>query len=218
MIFEKNINNKKVKVVGQAGKTCWFYINELTTGQLIAKSEAFVPQKNMFQNPSEDGVVIYPGILGGSNWSPVSLAKNDNLAIISAIHAPIKYQFHKKNKTNLTDFTSSEPITEEQYGLLTAINLEDGKVVWNYQTEQPLIGGSLSTAGGLTFFGEGNGDLNAVNSKCGELLWSYHLNAGVNAPPIAYQIEGKQYIAVVVGGNKIFGFKQGDYISVFALK
>ncbi|MDA0670927.1 MAG: PQQ-binding-like beta-propeller repeat protein, partial [Proteobacteria bacterium] len=43
VIFEKNINNKKVKVVGQAGKTGWFYMNELTTGQLIAKSEAFVP-------------------------------------------------------------------------------------------------------------------------------------------------------------------------------
>ncbi len=217
VIFEKNINNKRVKVVGQAGKTGWFYMNELTTGQLIAKSEAFVPQNNMFQNPSEDGVVIYPGILGGSNWSPVSIAKTDNLAIVSALHAPIKYQLHKKNKQNITEFTSSEPVDGEQYGLLSAIDLNKGNIAWSYKTEQPLIGGSLSTKGGLTFFGEGNGDFNAVESKSGKFLWSYHLEAGVNAPAISYQIEGKQYIAVAVGGNKIFGFKQGDYISVFSI-
>jgi len=217
VIFEKNVNNKLVKVVGQAGKTGWFYMNDLNTGQLITKSEAFVPQKNMFQNPNEDGIEIYPGILGGSNWSPVSIAKTDNLAMVSALHAPIKYQLHKKNKQNLTEFTSSEPIDGEQYGLLSAIDLSNGKIAWNYKTDQPLIGGSLSTKGGLTFFGEGNGDFNAVDSTSGKLLWSYHLEAGVNAPAISYQIEGKQYIAVAVGGNKIFGFKQGDYISVFSI-
>jgi glucose dehydrogenase len=217
VIFEKNVNNKPVKVVGQAGKTGWFYMNNLNTGQLITKSEAFVPQKNMFQNPNEDGIEIYPGILGGSNWSPISIAKTDNLAIVSALHAPIKYQLHKKNKQNPTEFTSSEPIDGEQYGLLSAIDLSNGNIAWSYKTEQPLIGGSLSTKGGLTFFGEGNGDFNAVDSSSGKLLWSYHLEAGVNAPAISYQIEGKQYIAVAVGGNKIFGFKQGDYISVFTL-
>ena len=123
----------------------------------------------------------------------------------------------KKNKQNITEFTSSEPVDGEQYGLLSAIDLNKGNIAWSYKTEQPLIGGSLSTKGGLTFFGEGNGDFNAVESKSGKLLWSYHLEAGVNAPAISYQIDGKQYIAVAVGGNKIFGFKQGDYISVFSI-
>ena len=41
--------------------------------------------------------------------------------------------------------------------------------------------------------------------------------AGVNAPPITYQIDGRQYIAVAAGGNAIFGFRQGEAVIVFAL-
>ena len=83
-------------VVGQASKTGWFYIHDAETGHLIQKSEPFVPQKNLFENPTEDGIEIYPGLLGGSNWSPVSLLKINKLAIVSGIHAPIKYKLHKK--------------------------------------------------------------------------------------------------------------------------
>jgi len=44
------------------------------------------------------------------------------------------------------------------------------------------------------------------------------LDAGVNAPPISYEIDGTQYIAVAAGGNSIFGFKEGDNILVYKLK
>jgi glucose dehydrogenase len=43
-------------------------------------------------------------------------------------------------------------------------------------------------------------------------------DAGVNAPPISYEIDGTQYIAVAAGGNSIFGFKEGDNILVYKLK
>ena len=91
---------------------------------------------------------------------------------------------------------------------------------------EPLIGGSLSTKGNLTFFGEGNGSFNAIDSLTGKNLWSYKFEAGVNAPPISFKYKGKQYIAVykgkqyiavVAGGNKIMGFPQGDFIALFAL-
>ena len=80
-----------------------------------------------------------------------------------------------------------------------------------------MLGGTLATKGNLVFFGEGNGRFNASDAKTGEILWTTSIDAGVNAPPISYVIDGKQYIAVVSGGNKIMGFKQGDYISVFSL-
>ena len=79
------------------------------------------------------------------------------------------------------------------------------------------MGGTLATNGKLVFSGEGNGSLNAFHSLTGKLLWTTKINAGVNAPPISYMIEGKQYIAVAAGGNKIMGYKQGDYISVYSL-
>ena len=217
MIFDKLIRGQKTRVVGQASKTGWFYIHDAETGNLIQKSEPFVPQKNLFKNPTEDGIEIYPGLLGGSNWSPVSYSRNNKLAIISAIHAPIKYQLHKKNTVNDLEYTSSEAISDLQYGILSAIDTETGQKRWEQKTDEPLIGGSLSTKGNLTFFGEGNGTFNAINSLTGKKLWSYKFEAGVNAPPISFKYRGKQYIAVVAGGNKIMGFPQGDYIALFAL-
>jgi glucose dehydrogenase len=66
--------------------------------------------------------------------------------------------------------------------------------------------------------GEGNGNFNAYDTKSGKLLWTNKVDAGVNAPPISYEIEGTQYIAVAAGGNSIFGFKEGDNILVYKLK
>jgi glucose dehydrogenase len=75
----------------------------------------------------------------------------------------------------------------------------------------------LATAGNLLFMGEGNGNFNAFDSRSGERLWQYTAEAGVNAPPVTYRIDGRQYIAVAVGGSEIFGYKQGDLVHVFAL-
>ena len=80
-----------------------------------------------------------------------------------------------------------------------------------------MVGGVLATAGGLVFTGEGNGYFDAIDAESGELLWRFQCGAGVNAPPITYEVDGIQYVAVAAGGNAIFGFKQGDALVVFAL-
>jgi len=218
VIFHTIHKGKIIPAVGQAGKTGWFYIHNRNTGELLLKSEAFVPQNNMFSEASEEGTTIYPGILGGSNWSPVSVNIDQHLAYVSGIHAPIKYTRHEKIVNGkAVRYTSSEPTNDDQWGLLSAINLTDGKIRWQYRTDQPLLGGTLATKGNLVFVGEGNGNFSAVHGGSGEMLWSTKINAGVNAPAISYMINGKQYIAVVSGGNKIMGYKQGDFISVYSL-
>jgi len=88
---------------------------------------------------------------------------------------------------------------------------------WQVKTEQPLTGGLLATRSGLLFMGEGSGNFNAYNSNTGDLLWQTKVDAGVNAPPISYEIDGVQYVAVAAGGNAIFGYTAGDNIVVYAL-
>ena len=56
-----------------------------------------------------------------------------------------------------------------------------------------------------------------ADSRTGRELWSAVCDAGVNAPPITYMVGGRQYIAVAVGGNALFGFTQGDEVAAFAL-
>lgn len=221
VLFDYTIDGETVPAVGQASKTGWFYIHDRLTGKLLKKSDAFVPQKNMFAKASFEGEVVYPGILGGSNWSPVSVDQSKQLVYVSGIHAPIKYTLHEtpaKDGNPPIRYASSEPTDDPSWGLLSAVEVNTGKVVWQNKTEQPLLGGSLATAGDLVFMGEGNGNFNAYHSSTGEQLWQAQSAFGVNAPPITYMVNGIQYVAVASGGNSIMGYKQGDAMLVYKLK
>lgn len=220
VLFDYQYQGKTIPAVGQASKTGWFYIHHRHTGALIRKSEAFVPQQNLFKKPSFEGTVIYPGILGGSNWSPASVDNQTQTAYVAAIHSSIKYTLHETTaKTGEAPmrYSASEPTNDARWGLLSAINLASGKLRWQHKTTQPLVGGVLSTAGNLVWTGEGDGHFRAYDSQTGKVLWETKSNFGVNAPPITYAINGKQYIAVVSGGSAIFGYPQGDAILVYAL-
>jgi len=220
VLFNYKLNGKTIAAVGQASKTGWFYIHDRATGKLLKKSDAFVPQQNMFKKATFQGMVVYPGILGGANWSPVSVDEANQRVFVAGIHAPIKYTLHEtpgKNGTPAIRYAASEPTQDPRWGLLSSIDLSSGKVIWQNKTTQPLIGGVLATAGGLVFMGEGNGSFNAYNSQTGEMLWQAKSEFGVNAPPITYTIDGVQYIAVASGGSSIFGYKQGDALLVYAL-
>lgn len=221
VLFTITDHGQRIPVIGQAGKTGWFYVHDRRTGKFLYKSEAFVPQHNMFALPSEQGTVIYPGVLGGANWSPVAVNQKLRLVYVAGIHWPVEYKLHKIDATQNSaalNYSSMSPLdTTDRYGLLSAIDMDTGELIWQVKTDNPLIGGVLSTAGNLVFTGEGKGELMAFHAETGEKLWSGKTEAGVNAPPISYQIDGRQYIAVAAGGSKIFGYKTGQTIQVWSL-
>ena len=220
VLFNYKQNGNTVPAVGQASKTGWYYINDRATGKLLMKSDAFVPQKNLFAKATKEGTVLYPGILGGSNWSPTALDEVKQVSYIAGIHAPIKYTLVDEPAIDgkaAIKYASSEPTKDPRWGIISAIDLSTGKMQWQIKTEQPLMGGILATAGGLLFTGEGNGNFNAYNKTTGNLLWQTKVDAGVNAPAISYQINGEQYIAVAAGGNSIFGYTAGDNLIVYKL-
>ena len=220
VLFDFEHDGKTIAAVGQAAKTGWFYVHDRETGKLLLKSEPFVPQSNLFARASAEGTVLYPGILGGSNWSPAALDQDHPLAYVAAFPTPIVYRLHETPASEgkaAIRYASSEPTDDARWGLLSAIDLGNGKIRWQQKTEQPLVGGVLATAGGLLFTGEGNGNFNAYEASSGKLLWQTKADAGVNAPPISYEIDGVQYVAVAAGGNSIFGYKQGDNVLVYAL-
>lgn len=221
VLFDITIRGQPVPAIGQAGKTGWFYVHDRRNGNFLYKSDAFVPQNNMFALPTPEGTIIYPGVMGGANWSPVSVDARRRLVFIPGIHWPVEYKLHEqaaREGKESVRYSSMSPLnTPEKHGLLTAIDLDNGKIVWQVKTENPLIGGVLSTSSGLVFTGEGSGELMAFDADSGEKRWSGKTEAGVNAPPITYRIDGKQYIAVAVGGNRLFGFKTGQKIKAWRL-
>ena len=132
---------------------------------------------------------MLPGANGGAEWSPISVDPTLNYAFVAALHQPMNYIVHtapwEKGRLWLGSAFVAIP-GEEQYGLFSAVDLKTGKIAWQNKVPQPMMGGSLATAGGLTFTGEGNGNFNAYNSKTGKLLWQFNAGAGCNSAPMTF--------------------------------
>ena len=97
------------------------------------------------------------------------------------------------------------------------MSLRSRRVALPEQSPRDAAARVLATAGGLVFSGAGRGVFAAFGSGSGHRLWAWQCEAVVNAPPVTYRAGGHQVIAVAVGGNALFGFKQGDAVMAFAL-
>lgn len=221
MLFTTTVNGEKVPALGQAGKTAWYYILDRRNGHQIRVSENFDPHENMFALPSAAGTRMLPGANGGDEWSPVSFDPSLGYAFIATLNQPMLYKTHPAPLTTGALWLGSAFIgipTEKQDGSFVAINTTTGKIAWRHMVDYPMIGGPCSTAGGLTFVGESNGNFDAFNSRTGSLLWHFQTGAGVNAAPMVYELGGQEYVAVASGGSFQINTQYGDALYVFHVK
>lgn len=220
LVDVKDKSGKTIPGVLHAGKTGHIYVHDRKDCSLIRFSEAMVPQENMWVLPTKEGARMLPGANGGVEWSPIATDPNQSLAYAINLHQPMTYRVESSPYPNgklwLGGAFTAIP-GEKQSGNITAVNYNTGKIKWQVQTPEPMIGGILATAGGLVFTGEGNGKFAAYNSTDGKELWSFRAGAGVNAPPSSYMVGGKQYIVVGAGGNTQINFKRGNNIIAFTL-
>jgi PQQ-dependent dehydrogenase (methanol/ethanol family) len=216
----KNDKGETVKGILHGGKTGHVYVHNANDCNLIRFSEAMVPQENMWTLPTKEGARMLPGANGGVEWSPMTIDPNLGLAYAINLHQPMTYHVESTpypgGKLWLGGAFKVIP-TEEQWGNVTAVDYNTGKIRWQVKTPQPMIGGIMATAGGLTFTGEGNGYFKAYDSETGAVLWKFQAGAGVNAPPSSYTVDGKQYIVVAAGGNTQLDYKRGNTIIAFTL-
>ena len=213
-------DGKMRKVAIHGGKTGHVYVHDRATGELIRFSDAMVPQENMWVLPTKDGARMLPGANGGVEWSPMAINPKLRLVYAANLHQPMTYHVEEAKYPGGKLWLGGAfkvIAAEKQWGRLAAMNLDTGKMAWKFDTEQPLIGGVLATAGGLVFNGEGNGLFRAFDASTGAKLWEYQCGAGVNAPAVSYTAGGKQYVAVAAGGNTQLDFKRGNSVVVFAL-
>ena len=225
----KGANGKMVDAVIQAGKTGWVYVLDRDTGKLIRRSAAMVPQENLFALPTEKGTRMLPGANGGVEWSPCAFNPGTHLNYCVNLHQPMNYivkhetwDDYRKRYTQAPNMWLGGAFVaipdEKQYGNISAVNVDTGKVDWQVKTDQPMIGGALTTKGGLVFTGQGDGTFSAYDAKSGKALWSFATGAGANSAPMAFEIDGKPYIAVAAGGNFQLNYRYGNSVIVFGLE
>jgi PQQ-dependent dehydrogenase (methanol/ethanol family) len=220
LVDVKDQSGKTIPGVIHGGKTGHVYVHNRDTGALIRFSEAMIPQENMWVLPTANGARMLPGANGGVEWSPMAVNPALHLSYALNLHQPMTYHVEtaKYPGGKLWLGGAFKVIeNEKQWGRLSAVDYNTGKVAWKFDTEQPLIGGALATAGGLVFYGEGNGLFRALDAKSGKLLWEHNCGAGANAMPVSYSVGGTQYVAMGCGGNNQLDFKRGNSMVVYAL-
>ena len=220
LVDVKNKDGKSVPGVIHAGKTGNVYVHNRDDCSLIRFSEAMVDQTGMWSLPTPEGTPMLPGANGGVEWSPMAVNPELGLTYAVNLHQPMTYHVESSpypgGKLWLGGAFKVIP-GSEQFGNVTAVDYNTGKIAWQKKTPQPMMGGTLATAGGLVFTGEGDGWFRAYDAKSGDVLWSFFAGAGVNAPPASYNVDGKQYIVVGAGGNVQLDFKRGNNIIAFTV-
>jgi PQQ-dependent dehydrogenase (methanol/ethanol family) len=222
VLFDVKAGGATIPAAGEAGKVGWFFIVDRRTGQLIRKSDPYVAMsQNMFTTPTKTGVEMLPGANGGAEWSPAAWSPKTHFAYVLAMDQLMNFttqpQQNEPGQLRLGSAFTNVKKSAVQDGRFVAIDTDTGKIAWTAMTSQPLIGGALVTAGNLAFMGEGDGDFDAFDATTGKKLWSYNLGAGVNAPPVTYEVDGQQYVAVAAGGNFQLDYPLGDAVAIFKL-
>jgi alcohol dehydrogenase (cytochrome c) len=208
-----------VPAVVQAGKVPWVYVLDRRTGKPIRRSDAYVPTKNLFVPPTEQGVMIMPGTLGGTDWSPTAYDPRTGWLYLASNIIPMLYKKFPEPLRRGAQWWGGSVVGAPTgtSGLITAIDLNTGKVVWQTATVMPLLSGVTVTAGGVLFAGLSDDKLAAYDAHTGRQLWTGAAPAGVNAPPISYMLDGVQYIAVTATGAMNVNSHRGDALLVYAL-
>lgn len=143
-----------------------------------------------------------PGNMGGKNWPPTSYnpeLKTWYIPVIESCNrvtiAPEK-AIPAKSREFFTGGGPSQPFRIT--GSVTAIDVSTGKVTGKFETKFPNLGGTLATPD-LVFSGEPSGEVYALDGKTLQKLWGFNTGGGVSAPPMTFMVDGKEYIAILVG-------------------
>lgn len=210
---------KMVPAVAQAGKTGWVYVLDRETGKPIRRSDAFVPQENIFAAPTTKGTRMLPGANGGSEWSPPAYSPQTGFLYVLGLHQPMHYKVRPDSLKPPAMWLGGAFVGtgEPEYGLFSAVDLNTGKIRWQVKVQDPMIGGALATGGGVVFTGTKDQRFLAFDARTGQRLWEYRAHGGVNAPPVTYALGGRQYVAVAAGGNFQINAPRSDELLVFAL-
>jgi alcohol dehydrogenase (cytochrome c) len=158
------------------------------------------------------GTRFCPGTQGGSEWNGAAYSPASNLIFVGAtdwcstvrVADPAKAKnasvgqpwSGSGDEKNL--FGTLDP-KEQWAGWLSAIDADSGKLKWKYKAATPLVSGVTPTAGGLVFFGDINGGVFALDAQNGKRLWTQTVDGAIGGGVIAYQVGGRQRIAVAAG-------------------
>jgi len=154
---------------------------------------------------------LCPAVSGGKNWQPSAYNPQLGLLFIPSIEGcnfietveqkdfadqggPVKPRDR---------FAGGGPKTTNRlFGSIKAVDPTTGETKAKLKLDFGIYSGLLATAGNLVFLGQMDGTFAAYDARTLNEVWSFNVGSGINAPPVTFSINGKQYVAVLVGSRQ----------------
>ena len=214
VLVDTGFRGKPRKLVLFGNRNGFYYILDRLTGEfLLAKQFATQnwairidehghPIHNPASAPSPEGATVYPDDDGATNWFSPSYNPQTGLFYQNCREKGATYFLNEAPYIPGREFlgaTRRSLTGVEPWGALRALDALTGEKKWEFSFPTPPWSGILSTAGGLVFSGDMEGNFFALDAADGKLLWRLQTGGAVWAAPVTYINEGKQFVAVAAG-------------------
>jgi quinohemoprotein ethanol dehydrogenase len=226
ILADLDIGGSMRKVIMQAPKNGFFYVLDRATGEFLSAAPYAYQTwaKGIDASgrpiPNEEAryvgkeALVFPSPHGAHNWHPMSFSPLTGLVYIPVQEIPFIFKHDETFRFvpglwNVGVDIEAAGLPEDPAAAAEVLKLVEGRLLawdpvrqreaWRIEHGVPFNGGVLSTAGGLVFQGSARGEFAAYDATDGERLWSTPVQTGVVAAPISYAVDGKQYVAIVVG-------------------
>ena len=233
VLADIEVDGKPIKAILHAPKNGFFYVIDRASGRLVS-AEPFArvtwathvdPETGRpVETPDaryEDGEAeIWPSAHGAHSWQAMSYNPVTGLVYLPTMNLGGRFvdmgldaswrmeEFIGGTGVGLFEILVPDDIAP---GMLQAWDPVKQEPAWSVPQEHPWNAGTLTTAGNLVFQGRSDGMFLAYDATTGAELWRYDLGLGISAPPITYKLDGRQYVALLVGygGSYTMGFTPG---------
>ncbi len=220
VLVDADWNGQPRKLLIQANRNGFLYVLDRTNGEFLSAAPLGNvtwakgigangrPILNANALPTLAGNVICPGAMGLTNWFSPSYDPDTKLLYVATstecdVFTGARQQYRAGHDfVGSTDF--ADP-ADKPAGALKAFDPITGKEKWQFPYFVSPNGGALSTAGGIVFAGDSDGNFIAFNAQTGKDLWHMQLGAAIYSTAVTYYLDGKQYV-VIPAGSGLFAF------------
>jgi alcohol dehydrogenase (cytochrome c) len=217
ILADLTIAGQPRKVVMFANRNGYYYTLDRATGKVIV-AKPFVtanwakeidangrPVLAPGHTPNEAGSITCPDITGGTNFWPPTYDPATRTFFVTAREACMTFYAWKPEYKPGERFTggAGQRVRSAElpvYGAIRAIDPSTGDRKWEFKLLNPATAGLLTTASGLLFGGDAEGNILALDSRTGKLLWRYQMGAPLHGTsPTTYMVDGQQHLLVPAG-------------------
>ena len=208
VLFDAEFKGKPRKLLAQASRNGFFFVLDRATGEHLVTSE-FIDQTwasgvdsrgrpiaKAEATPTPDGALVEPGSDGSTNWMAPSFNPQTGLFYVNARRL---FSIFYNTVEGKAEGWGGRDRNLWANSTLRALDYRTGKVVWNHELgDGESIAGILTTAGHLLFSADNSGNLLALDPATGKTLWHLNMGGKLDASPMTYQLDGRQYLIFAV--------------------